>query len=490
MAEIAVPGEVLGDRYRLERPLDAGGMAIVWRAADTVLDRAVAVKVPKRGWPERHTKRLRQEAKAAAGLNHPNITGVHDYGEHGGVPYVVMELLDGETLAARLSRGPLPWDEAAATCARVADALSAAHTAGIVHRDIKPANVFLTSVGVKVLDFGIAFTGPSASGAPVLGTPAYVAPELLDGTPPSPAADVYSLGVVLQESLTGASAADAPTLPPDVPGEVAALCLRCLNPDPEARPTAPEAASVLAEAAGVQLVAPPAPATGVSDARGSAPPPENPTRILDDPLPEDDRLPQGTRPSHDERTQPGDPLPDGVPSPQEARGDSPHGGRGLRGTVGRAAARRPLAVAGAAAGAAAVVAVLLAALSPDSSRDATAPPEASPEPTTAAAPVCAVDYRIDGTWPEGFQATVRITNLGDAEIDGWELGFEFPDGQAVTQLWNGSRSQDGASVTVRAADWNRSIPPSGSAEFGFLGRQDGANGSPSRFTLNGRECRS
>lgn len=104
--------------------------------------------------------------------------------------------------------------------------------------------------------------------------------------------------------------------------------------------------------------------------------------------------------------------------------------------------------------------------------------------------MCAVDYRIDGTWPEGFQATVRITNLGDAEIDGWELGFEFPDGQAVTRLWNGSRSQDGASVTVRAADWNRSIPPSGSAEFGFLGRQDGANGSPSRFTLNGRECRS
>ncbi|XRQ13463.1 protein kinase domain-containing protein [Actinomadura welshii] len=469
MAENVAPDEVLGERYRLERPLGAGGMATVWRAVDLVLDRAVAVKVPGEGWPGEFTRRLRQEAKAAASLTHPNITGVYDYGEHERVPYVVMELLDGETLAARLARGPLPWREAAGACAHVADALAAAHAAGIVHRDIKPANVFLTRVGVKVLDFGIAFTGPSASGGPLLGTPAYVAPELLDGAPPTSAADMFSLGVVLRECLSGALSQDVRTLPPDVPDRVAALCHRLLDADPEARPTAPEAARVLAGAAGVQLAALPAaqpapqPApepvsepvsqpAEVPDGRWRPEPPREATRVLDDPVP----------PGGPDAARPG-------------------------GAAGWASARKPLVIAGTAAGAIALVAVLLAALSPDSPRTA-APPEASPTRTGRAA-ACSVAYRIDGTWPQGFQATVRITNLGEDEIDGWELGFEFPDGQAITQLWNGSQVQRGSSVTVTAADWNRSIPPDGSAEFGFLGRQDGANGRPFRFTLNGGECR-
>ncbi|WP_165970560.1 cellulose binding domain-containing protein [Actinomadura sp. 6K520] len=456
MAEIVAPGEVLGERYRLERPLGAGGMATVWRAEDLVLDRAVAVKVPKEGWPEEFTRRLRLEAKAAAGLTHPNITGVHDYGEHERVPYVVMELLDGETLSARLSRGPLPWREAAGVCAGVADALAAAHAAGIVHRDIKPANVYLTRTGVKVLDFGIAFTGPSAAGGPLLGTPAYVAPELPDGASPTPAADVFSLGVVLRECLGGAPAEDAPTLPPDVPEQVTALCLRCLDADPAARPTAPEAARVLAEASGVRLAALPAPRpAGTGDDREAGGPPRAATRVLDDPLP-----------------------PAGAPAPAAGA------------PAMWAPARKPLVIAGAATGVIALTAVLLAALSPDSPRNPAAPPAAaSPSPTRSAATACAVAYRIDGTWPQGFQATVRITNLGAGEIDGWELGFEFPDGQAITQLWNGSRVQNGSSVTVTAADWNRSIPPDGSAEFGFLGRQGGANGRPARFTLNGAECR-
>ncbi|TDC91068.1 cellulose binding domain-containing protein [Actinomadura sp. 7K507] len=459
MAETVAPGDLLGERYRLERPLGAGGMATVWSAVDLVLDRAVAVKVPKEGWPEEFTRRLRQEAKAAAGLAHPSITGVHDYGEHDGVPYVVMESLDGESLAARLSRGPLPWREAAGICAHVADALGAAHAAGIVHRDIKPANVFLTRVGVKVLDFGIAFTGPAASGegradgpdekGTLLGTPAYVAPELLSGTPPTSAADMFSLGVVLQECLAGAPSEDMPTLPPDVPDRVGDVCRRCLSEDPEARPTAPEAARVLAGAAGVQLAPFPAPEpAGAPDGRRAPDPaPRDPTRVLDDP----------------------------VPSGETA-------------AAGPASPRKPLIIAGAAAGAIALVAVLLAALAPDSSERTAPPPAESPTPAERAS-ACSVAYRVDGTWPQGFQATVRITNLGDGEIDGWRLAFEFPDGQAITQLWNGSQVQEGSSVTVTAADWNRSIPPDGTAEFGFLGRQEGGNGRPSRFTLNGGECR-
>ncbi|MEU8340742.1 cellulose binding domain-containing protein [Spirillospora sp. NPDC048832] len=444
MPETVAPGDLLGERYRLDRPVGAGGMATVWRAVDLVLDRAVAVKVPNEGWPEEFTRRLRQEAKAAAGLTHPSITGVYDYGEHEGIPYVVMELLDGESLAARLARGPLPWREAAGICARVADALAAAHAADVVHRDIKPANVFLTPVGVKVLDFGIAFTGPSTAGGPVLGTPAYVAPELLSGAAPTSAADIYSLGVVLNECLRDASA--VPGDPTAVPDEVTALARDCLGDDPGARPTAREAAHVLAAASGVQL----------AQAPETAPPPRpddtvprQPTRVLDEPPP--------------------------------------------AGPPARASARRPLIAAGAVAGGIALVAALLAALAPDSPRGSAGSPRgssgASPaSPSRPAAGACSVSYRVDGTWPQGFQATVRITNLGDGAIDGWRLAFEFPDGQSITQLWNGSQVQDGASVTVTAADWNRSIPPDGTAEFGFLGRQDGANAAPTRFTLNGGEC--
>ncbi|GAA1803304.1 protein kinase domain-containing protein [Actinomadura chokoriensis] len=463
MPEIVAPGDRLGDRYRLDRPLGAGGMATVWRAVDLVLGRAVAVKVPKEGWPEEFTRRLRQEAQAAAGLTHPSITGVYDYGEHqigpegpggslaqGSVPYVVMELLDGESLAARLSRGPLPWREAAGICARVADALAAAHAAGIVHRDVKPANVFLTSVGVKVLDFGIAFTGPATAGGPVLGTPAYVAPELLTGAHPTPAADMYSLGVVLRACLTAG---------PDIPDEVAALTADCLRDDPETRPSAREAARVLADAAGVQLEQlPPAGAASVPADQGR--------RVPDRPAGPAGSAgagPEGER----QKTRVLDEPPPAGPAP--------------------ASARRPLIIAGAAVGAVVLVAVLLAALAPDASRERAAPPSASPSGTRTAA-ACSVSYTVDGTWPQGFQATVRITNLGDGAIDGWKLGFEFPDGQAITQLWNGSQVQDGPSVTVTAADWNRSIPPHGTAEFGFLGRRDGANGAPAAFTLNGGAC--
>jgi eukaryotic-like serine/threonine-protein kinase len=155
----------------------------------------------------RAAERLRREARAAGRLDHPNIARVLDLGEQDGRPYLVMELLRGESLAARLDRaGPMAPAEAARVAAAVADALQAAHRAGVVHRDVKPGNVFLTIDGeVKVLDFGIA----SAAGetdlttGDLLGTAAYLAPERALGRPATPAADVYSLGVVLYELLAG-----------------------------------------------------------------------------------------------------------------------------------------------------------------------------------------------------------------------------------------------------------------------------------------------
>jgi len=270
------PGALLARRYRLIDRVGSGGMSVIWRARDEVLDRTVAVKVLAAALAAdpRFRGMVRDEARAAAQLVHPHVATVHDYAEtvapDGTVTaFVVMELLTGEELEARLTEGPLPWRTAVEVCAQVAEALAAAHRLGIVHRDVTPANIMVTATGAKVLDFGIA----ARIGAPdddadgeTFGTPAYVAPERLDGTPAQPATDSYALGVLLHETLTGRVPVPADTwedltralragivpAPPEVPGlppSVADLCLRCLARDPAARPTAHAAAATLRAAA-------------------------------------------------------------------------------------------------------------------------------------------------------------------------------------------------------------------------------------------------
>ncbi|MGK5444865.1 protein kinase domain-containing protein [Micromonospora sp. URMC 105] len=265
-------GRLLARRYRLVDQIGAGGMSVIWRARDEVLDRLVAVKVlaPSLAVDARFRDMVREEARSAAQLVHPHVTAVHDYGEtlapDGSITsFVVMELLAGEELEHRLTEGPLPWAEAVEVCAQVADALAAAHRLGIVHRDITPSNVMMTRVGAKVLDFGIA----THIGAPdededggTFGTPAYVAPERLDGAPAQPATDVYGLGVLLHETLTGRvpypadtweqlgaalATAEPPTLDgvPGLPPAVARTCLRCLAREPRDRPTAHQVAAAL-----------------------------------------------------------------------------------------------------------------------------------------------------------------------------------------------------------------------------------------------------
>jgi hypothetical protein len=281
--EGAREGLVLGGRYRLVAPVGAGGMAVVWQARDEVLGRAVAVKLlaPAQAGDARSRERIRREARAAAALSHPNIAQVHDYGETdlaGRVfPYVVMELVPGGTLSARLALGAPPPRFAMRTGAEIAAALAAAHAEGLVHRDIKPGNVMLAPTGAKVVDFGIAAAvAPDGSGAPddpdeVLGTPAYLAPERLVGDAVVPASDVYALGVVLYRMLSGRSpwssedtrqmvqahlyVPPAP-LPPvaGVPEYVVRLCDRCLAKNPAHRPSAEEAAAVLAHGAGIRVV--------------------------------------------------------------------------------------------------------------------------------------------------------------------------------------------------------------------------------------------
>jgi eukaryotic-like serine/threonine-protein kinase len=281
--------QVLNGRYQLLERLGGGGMSVVWRAYDEVLDRYVAVKVlaaehTEGFWPR---ERIRREAQAAARLSHPHVTAVHDYGESVDgsgerVPFVVMELLAGQTLAQRIAGDPVPPGDALRITAEVATALAAAHAHGLVHCDIKPANIMLTPAGAKVLDFGItAAAGNQGEPGPdglVVGTPAYLAPERFTRGEVSPSADVYALGLVLYRMLAGAPPWPAESimdrleahasLPPEplpanvpVPAEVTAICLRCLAKDPEERPTAYGLALVLAEAGGWRLV--PAPAGGI-----------------------------------------------------------------------------------------------------------------------------------------------------------------------------------------------------------------------------------
>jgi eukaryotic-like serine/threonine-protein kinase len=206
----ALTGTVLSGRYRLEQKLGSGGMSTVYLARDETLERWVAAKVLHREISDQpdQIERFRREARAVAQVSHPNVVAVIDAGEDGGRPYIVFEYCDGETLKERIDRmGKLPLDEAAAYAIEVGRGLQAAHARRLVHRDVKPQNVLIDSEGrAKVTDFGIAREleqdGLTATGR-VLGTTDYVSPEQAMGRGVDARSDIYSLGVLLYEMLTG-----------------------------------------------------------------------------------------------------------------------------------------------------------------------------------------------------------------------------------------------------------------------------------------------
>ncbi|WP_129291753.1 serine/threonine-protein kinase [Streptomyces sp. N1] len=218
--------QLLGSRYRLVRELGEGGMGAVWEAQDEKLDRRVAVKVisllagsGSRGDEAR--ARFLREARITARLQHPHIVAIHDLGEsgpdHGNAPFLVMELIRGEGLDAKLSRGDVSLEEAAWWGAQVCEALAEAHAEGVMHRDIKPSNIFITHTGtVKVLDFGVARAADPYATANrltqtgfIVGTPPYMAPEQARGYP-EPSSDLYALGCLLFELITGRLPFQAP----------------------------------------------------------------------------------------------------------------------------------------------------------------------------------------------------------------------------------------------------------------------------------------
>jgi serine/threonine protein kinase len=213
--------------YELLAPAGAGGMGEVYRARDTRLDRTVAIKVmpPHLASDAQLRQRFEREARAVSSLSHPNICALYDVGHQDGVDYLVMEFLEGQTLAERLAQGPLPAEQALRIGIEISDALDKAHRQGVVHRDLKPGNIMLTKTGAKLLDFGLAKTAglspnaPDASTSPTLakaltaqgvmvGTFQYMAPEQLEGKEADARSDIFAFGAVLYEMLTGRRAFD------------------------------------------------------------------------------------------------------------------------------------------------------------------------------------------------------------------------------------------------------------------------------------------
>jgi tetratricopeptide (TPR) repeat protein len=239
-----VAGARLGP-YRIESKLGEGGMGEVYRAIDTRLGRTIAIKITR----EQFSERFEREARAISTLNHPNICTLHDVGPN----YLVMELVEGETLAAWLRNGPLPVQTALLYGSQIAAALVEAHAKDIIHRDLKPANIMIGKSGVKVLDFGLARTGQDetvTASHMIVGTPAYMAPEQREAKPADARTDIYSFGRVLYEMLTGARV--GPERKRIRPRKLNSIVSRCLEEDPGRRWQS--AAELLQELAGVSLV--------------------------------------------------------------------------------------------------------------------------------------------------------------------------------------------------------------------------------------------
>ena len=302
-SDVRIVGDVLDGRYVVRELLGRGGMADVFRATDRATDRGVAIKVLRSIEPG-CTRRFRTEAQVLSVLDHPGIVRLHGSGTHEGAPYLVLDLAGGRSLASELAQGAMPLERALVVGEQVAEALAHAHRLGIVHRDVKPSNILLDDEGeVRLADFGIA----RLAGAPsltrtgqVVGSGPYLAPEQVAGEPLGPEADVYALGLVVLECVTGtpcysgghieaalARLSRPPAIPTELPGWLRDVLAATTAREPGRRPSADEvaaalrrrsAAPVLASTAALDmtaLAAPPA-AQGLTGARDAVAGPGTP----------------------------------------------------------------------------------------------------------------------------------------------------------------------------------------------------------------------
>ncbi|BFU45495.1 protein kinase domain-containing protein [Krasilnikovia sp. MM14-A1004] len=473
---------VLDGRYRLVDRLGHGGMSVVWRAHDNVLGRDVAVKVlsPQLAVDAQLVHRIHLEARAAARLRHPHIVEVYDYGQQRDrdgrtLPYVVMELVEGRSLEQLLTGGPLPWRLAVLVGAQVAAALAAAHDREIAHRDVKPSNVMVTGHGVKLVDFGISASIGDADrhDGELLGTPAYLAPERLDGGTVHGATDVYALGLLLYRMLTGHLPWRASTttemlrahlyhepaaLPPvdGLPPEVAELCRQCLVKQPDARPAAADAAAALGRVAGVTpSVLYPA-TTGYGAVRF-------------DPTSAD--------------TAPHCSASAGSARPALATRKPPTTWRRWRRSPARRRILVPLATAVALLPAAALGIVRLGDDSGNNGTVGLTGPAAA-APALPPKLQCSVRYAMRHTGNGRFSADVTIANTGKTRVDAWRLAFPLPAEQHITRGWAARWHQSGRAVQARGG----AVQPGASIPAGFDATYRNTASLPTRFQLNGTTC--
>ena len=499
-------------------------MSVVWRGRDELLDRPVAIKILN---VERDdsafASRVRREAMAVARLSHPHIATVYDYGESLDIPhqvgtptpYIVMEFVEGESLAQILKRGRMSWPTAVGVCAQVAAALAAAHQFGVVHRDVTPGNIMLSADGVKLIDFGVAAATGDRNDGVVFGTPAYLAPERTSGGLAQPATDIYGLGMVLYQSLTGRLPWPAgttkelltahqyvpPAPMPPIPGlplAVAELCHQCLCVDPSQRPGSGRAYVLLAEMArygdsrgvrNTQLHGQPAAVGGTqrvltrfSAERSLA---HEPIDVDSSTVPIEVVTRHKTKPRR-RRDHGMFILPAllmvvliGCLGLSQIRSD---GG----GVAGPSPTQQPN--------------------NKSPAQDEPRLPEATqPSPQRigiADAPranviTCRVSYQTTASWFFGYAALVTLANTSNVSITGWKLQFTLPKGDRINGGWNGQWSQQGRKVTVADLTYNATLSPGSAISLGFLG-QDGSpaesSGHSSKprqasgFSLNGHSC--
>lgn len=445
-------GAVIAGRYHVLGRAGHGAMGTVWRAKDERLDRLVAIKQLFPESPadpaaaERTRARTVREARVTARLRHPHAVVVYDVVEEGSAAYITMEYLPSRTLTDLLEEhGPLVPEYVAELGAQLASALAAAHAEGVVHRDISPNNVLVTTDGTaKITDFGVAHArgeGTATGRGLVVGTPAYLAPEVADGAEPGFPADVYSLGATLYTALEGRPpfgtdenqlallkrVGSGHILPPVTSGPVTDTVLRLLHRDPAARPAMAGAARLLTRATAPAVV------------RGVVP-----------------AAPPGVIPA----------APPAVTEPAPAR-------------------RRRARVAFAAAALVLTAGAVVAATSIPSGRQPAnaaaqlaSAPSATPPPSPArpAGPAgCAARYQVVNAWNGGFQGLVTVRNSGRAEVTGWTVSWTTPAGTSIDDLWNGRLVRTGATSAIANVEWNAVLKPGESTTFGFVALARGGN---------------
>ncbi|MFD0205534.1 MULTISPECIES: serine/threonine-protein kinase [Saccharothrix] len=443
--------EVIAGRYRLVELVGRGAAGVVWRARDERLGRSVAVKLLSAADSPAAVERIVREGRVAARLRHPHAVTVHDVVEHGGKPCLIMEYLPSRTLAELVDeRGPLPEELVAGVGWQVASALAAAHADGVVHRDVTTYNVLLGEDGTaKIADFGVARAigeNTVTDARLVVGTPAFLAPEVAAGQDAVFASDVYSLGATLYAALEGhppfgttdnpyallRRVADGEVAPMRFDGPLGDVLARVLRRDPAERPTMAELHALL----GAVVEGRPLPGA----------PQNGDTR----PLPAQPRVPW-RRIS----------LVAGAVVLVAA---------GI--VIGNSLARRDAASTAEPAPTTTTASTLIEATS-------TTTIEATSTTTievTTPPPDCTARFGITNSWPGGYQAHVTVRNAAGRALTTWTVTWPRPEGHAISNLWNGILAVDDDSVTVTNASHNAKLPVDGSTTFGFTANGSGVPG--------------